>query len=215
LTNVFAPRGRKAIIKGERFNSISHLVGVILAVGGAAALTVKAASHGDAWKIASVCIYGATLVALYFSSALYHSLKGIPVLRKLDHVAIYLLIAGSYTPFSLVTLRGPLGWTIFGAVWGLAALGIVVDLLFADKRRILPVVIYLFMGWIVVFALKPLLRALPADGFRWLLGGGLLYTTGVIFYALENKLPHSHGIWHLFVLGGSIAQFISIFAYVL
>ncbi len=202
--------------KGERFNSISHLAGAVLAIAGTAALIVLAAIQGDGWKIISFSIYGATLVLLYLFSTLYHGIRrGKTVLRKLDHGAIYLLIAGSYTPFTLVTLRGPLGWTIFGVVWGLAALGIVIDLLLADRRRILPVVIYLLMGWLAVFALKPLLRALPLNGFWWLLAGGLLYTGGIVFYALEGKLRMSHGIWHLFVLGGSIAQFIAVFFYVL
>ncbi len=202
--------------RGERFNSISHLAGTILAVGGTALLVAMAAIQRDAWKIVSVSIYGATLIALYLASTLYHSAKGEKTtLRKLDHIAIYLLIAGSYTPFTLVTLRGPVGWTLFGAVWGLAVMGIVIDVLFADRLRVLPVVIYLLMGWIVVLALKPLLKVLPMNGFWWLLAGGLLYTGGVAFYALEGKLPHSHGIWHLFVLGGSITQFIAIAFYVL
>jgi len=202
--------------EGERFNSISHLAGMVLAVGGTAALVTMAAVEGDAWKIVSFSIYGATLIILYLFSTLYHSAREVrAVFQKLDHSAIYLLIAGSYTPFTLVTLRGPVGWTIFGAVWGLAVLGITVDLLFADRRRIIPVVFYLLMGWIAVFALKPLLRALPLPGFWWLLAGGLLYTGGVVFYALEGKLPFSHNIWHLFVMGGSITQFIAVFLYVL
>jgi len=202
---------------GERFNSLSHLAGTILAVGGTATLVVMAAFKEDAWKIVSFSIYGATLIALYLFSTLYHSARGTRevLLRKLDHTAIYLLIAGSYTPFTLVTLRGPVGWTLFGSIWGLAVLGIVVDVLLGSRRRIIPVVLYLLMGWLVVFTLKPLLRALPLNGFWWLLAGGVLYTGGVVFYALEKKLPYSHGIWHLFVLGGSIAQFMAIFFYVL
>ncbi len=202
--------------EGERFNTITHMAGVVLAAGGTAILVVMAALQGDPWKIVSACVYGATLVILYLFSALYHGgRKAKAVLRKFDHSAIYVLIAGSYTPFSLVTLRGPLGWTIFGLVWGLALAGILFDLWFADRRRIIPVVLYLLMGWLVVFALKPLLRVLPLNGFRWLLAGGLLYTGGVVFYALEGKLSHSHGIWHLFVLGGSIAQFMAVLFYVL
>lgn len=201
--------------KGELFNSISHLAGAILAIGGTVVLVVMAALQSDPWKIVSFSIYGATLITLYVFSTLYHSVREVKALQKLDHSAIYLLIAGSYTPFTLVTLRGPLGWTIFGAVWGLAVLGICVDLLLADRRRIIPVVFYLLMGWLVVLALKPLLRVLPLSGFWWLLAGGVLYTAGVAFYAMEGKLPHSHGIWHLFVLGGSIAQFIAVFFFVL
>jgi hemolysin III len=202
--------------KGRRFNSISHMAGAVLAIGGTAALVVMASLRGDPWKIVSVSIYGATLILLYLSSALYHGVRKVSaILQKMDHIAIYLLIAGSYTPFTLVTLRGPLGWTLFGIVWGLALVGIVYDLWFIDRRRILPVILYLLMGWLVVFALKPLLHVLPLNGFWWLLAGGLLYTVGVVFYALDRKLPYSHGIWHLFVLGGSITQFIAIFLYVL
>ncbi len=202
--------------KGERFNSISHLAGAILAIAGTAVLVVLAALRGDPWKIVSFGIYGATLVLLYLFSTLYHGIRrGKAVLRKFDHGAIYLLIAGSYTPFTLVTLRGALGWTIFGVVWGLALVGIVTDLLLAGRRRIIPVVIYLVMGWLAVVAYRPLLRVLPMNGFWWLLAGGLLYTGGVVFYALDKRLPHGHGIWHLFVLGGSIAQFVAIFLYVL
>ena len=202
--------------KDERFNSISHLAGTVLAVGGTAALVVMAALQGHPWKIVSFSIYGATLIMLYLSSTLYHSLHGVSrVFQKLDHSAIYLLIAGSYTPFTLVTLRSALGWTLFGLVWGLAVLGIVLDLVLKDRRRIVPVILYLLMGWLVVGALKPLLRALPLAGFGWLLAGGVLYTVGIVFYAMDKKLAYSHGIWHLFVLGGSIAQFIAIFFYVL
>ncbi len=202
--------------KGERFNSLSHLAGTILAAGGTATLIVKAAFKEDAWKIVSFSIYGATLIALYLFSTLYHGIKGTNfMLRKLDHSAIYLLIAGSYTPFTLVTLRGTVGWTLFGAIWGLAALGIVVDVLLGHRRRVIPVVLYLLMGWLAVLTIKPLLRALPLNGFWWLLAGGVLYTGGVVFYALDKKLPHSHGIWHLFVLGGSVTQFMAVFFYVL
>jgi hemolysin III len=202
--------------KDRRFNSISHLAGAVLAIGGTAVLVVMASLRGDAWKIVSFSIYGATLIMLYLASGLYHGVRSVNVVfRKMDHSAIYLLIAGSYTPFALVTLRGPVGWTLFGVVWGLALVGIVCDLWFADRQRILPVVLYLLMGWLAVFALKPLLRALPLTGFWWLLAGGLLYTGGIVFYALEGKLSYSHGIWHLFVLGGSITQFIAILLYVL
>lgn len=198
------------------FNSISHLAGTALAVGGTAVLVVMASLRGDAWKIVSFSIYGATLILLYLSSTLYHGVRKVnAVLRKMDHGAIYLLIAGTYTPFALVTLRGPVGWTLFGLVWGLAALGIVLEIRLAHRLRILPVVLYVLMGWIGVFAFKPLLRVLPLNGFWLLLGGGLLYTGGIVFYALEGKLPYSHGIWHLFVLGGSITHYLAVFFSVL
>ncbi|MDA8099672.1 MAG: hemolysin III family protein [Nitrospiraceae bacterium] len=202
---------------GERFNSITHLIGAVLAIAGAAMLIVLAALKGDPWKITSFSIYGASLVLLYLSSTLYHSVHGAvkAVLQKIDHSAIYLLIAGSYTPFTLVTLRGAWGWSIFGVVWGLAVLGIIIDLLHGSRRRVIPVVIYLLMGWLVVVSLRPLLRVLPLTGFAWLLAGGLLYTAGVVFYALSTKIPHGHGIFHLFVLAGSGAQYVAIYLYVL
>jgi len=202
--------------RDRRFNSISHLAGAALAIGGTAALVVMASLQGDAWKIVSFSIYGTTLILLYLSSGLYHGVRRVSVvLRKMDHGAIYLLIAGSYTPFALVTLRGPVGWTLFGIVWGLAAVGIAIEIRLADRLRILPVILYVLMGWLVVFILKPLLRVLPMNGFWLLLAGGLLYTGGIVFYALEGKLPYSHGIWHLFVLGGSITQYLAVFFYVL
>ena len=198
-----------ALYQGERFNSYSHLLGAVLAAGGAAVLIVLAAGQGNPWKIVSCSIYGAMLLLLYLFSTLYHSSRGRAkdVFRKLDHYAIYLLIAGTYTPFTLVTLQGAWGWSLFGVVWGMALLGIVVDSLPWDKRRILPVVIYLAMGWLALIALKPLLNALPPAGFAWLLAGGLFYTVGIGFYALERWIRHGHGIWHLFVLAGSACHY--------
>ncbi|HAR46430.1 MAG: hemolysin III [Nitrospirae bacterium GWC2_57_13] len=203
--------------KGERFNSISHLAGAVIAVAGAVTLVVLAVLTGDPWKITSFSIYGGTLVSLYVFSTLYHSLQGEVknLFQKLDHSAIYLLIAGTYTPFTLVTLRGAWGWSLFGVVWGLAVVGIIVDMLHGKRMRIIPVVIYILMGWIVVVAIKPMLAALPGAGFAWLLAGGVCYTGGIVFYVLDKRLAHSHGIWHLFVLAGSICHFISIAFYVL
>ncbi len=202
---------------GERFNAVTHLVGAVLAVGGTVLLVVKAASAGDPWKLVSVSIYGATLVVLYCASALYHGLQGRAknVLRELDHQSIYLLIAGSYTPFCLVTLRGPWGWSLFGTVWGLALFGILQDLRPNSGARILSVVIYVVMGWVIVVALVPLLQALGPGGFALLLAGGLFYTTGIVFYALDARLRHAHGVWHLFVLAGSTAHYFAILHYVL
>jgi len=201
---------------GERFNSISHLVGAVLALAGMVVLIVIAARQGDPWKIVSFSVYGACLFSLYASSTLYHSLphRAKAVFRKLDHLAIYLLIAGTYTPFALVTLRGVWGWSLFGAVWGLAAAGMALEFLPRRGARILPVVIYVLMGWLVLIALKPLLQALPWAGFVWLLLGGLFYTFGIIFYALDAKLRNAHGVWHLFVLAGSISHFFAIYFYV-
>jgi hemolysin III len=201
---------------GERFNSISHLIGAAAALAGLVILVVSASRQGDAWKIVSFSVYGATLLLLYAFSALYHSLSGRAkdLFRKFDHSAIYLLIAGTYTPFTLVTLRGAWGWSIFGVIWGLAVLGIVLDSLPRKGNRVLPVAIYLIMGWLVLMALKPLLRALPLAGFGLLLLGGLFYTLGVVFYALDKKVRHFHGIWHLFVLAGSVSHYFAVLLYV-
>ena len=202
---------------GERLNSYTHLLGALAAAAGLVVLVVLAAERGDPWRIVSFSIYGASLLLLYLFSALYHGLRGRAksILQKFDHHAIYLLIAGTYTPFTLVTLRGAWGWSLFGAVWGLAALGIVVDSLHrSGARRILPVVIYIVMGWLALIALKPLLAALPRAGFAWLLAGGLFYTVGIVFYALDKRLRHAHGIWHVFVLAGSICHYLAIFLYV-
>ncbi len=202
--------------KGERFNSISHLIGAALALVGLVLLVVLAARQGDPWKIVSFSIYGTTLLLLYTFSVLYHSLHGKAkkVFRKFDHFSIYLLIAGTYTPFTLITLRGGYGWSIFGAIWGLAILGIVLDSLPQKGKRVLPVIIYIFMGWFILIALDPLLRTLPLMGFAWLLLGGAFYTIGVVFYALDERVRHFHGIWHLFVLAGSLSHYFTVLFYV-
>ena len=201
---------------GERLNSITHLMGAVLAVAGAAVLVVLAARLGDPWKIVSFSIYGVMLFALYTLSTLYHSTRGKAkrVFQKLDQCSIYLLIAGTYTPFTLVTLRGMWGWSLFGVIWGLAALGIVQEAWLGKGARILSLVIYILMGWLSVIAVKPLLAALTPAGFAWLAAGGLFYTGGIIFYALDEKLRHGHGIWHLFVLAGSASHYLAILLYV-
>ena len=203
--------------RGERLNSISHLVGGSLALAGLVVLVVFAGLTGDPWKIVSAAIYGTTLVALYTFSTLYHSLRGRSkrVFRTLDHSAIYVLIAGTYTPFTLVTLRGPWGWSLFGIVWGLAALGVAQEVLFAKGARVISVILYLLMGWLVLVAVRPIAHALPGAGLAWLTAGGLFYTGGVIFYAFDKKIPHGHGIWHFFVLAGSISHYLAILLYVL
>ena len=202
--------------KGEYFNSISHLIGAVAAIAGLVILVVYASLEGDPWKIVSYSIYGTTLVLLYFFSSLYHSIREPTksILRKFDHYSIYLLIAGTYTPFTLVTLRGGWGWSVFGVVWFLAALGIIVDALHKKGERIFQVIIYLVMGWLILVGINPLLDALPTNGFYWLLAGGLFYTVGIVFYALDKKIRHGHGIWHLFVLAGSIAHYITVLFYI-
>lgn len=201
---------------GERLNSYTHLAGSVLAAVGAPVLVILAARSGDAWKITGCAIYGLSLFLLYGSSTLYHSLRGRAkaVLRKLDHCSIYLLIAGTYTPFALVTLRGPWGWTLFGLAWGLAALGIAQEFVLGKGARRLSILIYVVMGWMGVAALRPLAAGLGTPGLAWLLAGGLLYTGGIFFYLLDERVRHFHGVWHLFVLGGSAAHFIAIAAYV-
>ncbi len=202
---------------GERLNSLTHLAGTLLATAGTAVLVVLAARTGDAWKIVGCSAYGAALCMLYGASTLYHSVRGHwkSVLRKLDHCAIYVLIAGTYTPFALVTLRGPWGWTLFGLAWALAALGIAQEFVFGKGRRRLSILIYVVMGWMGAAAMGPLIEGLGAAGLAWLLGGGLLYTGGIAFYALDERVRHFHGVWHLFVLGGSAAHFIAIAFYVI
>ena len=202
---------------GEKFNALTHLVGAVLALAGTVVLIVLAALGGDPWKIVSVSIYGATLILLYSFSTLYHSLRGRAkvILRKLDHNSIYLLIAGSYTPFCLVTLRGPWGWSLFGVVWGLAAFGILQELMQRSEARILSLVIYVVMGWVALAALAQLRLALGPAGFSWLVAGGLFYTVGIVFYVIDKRLAHAHGIWHLFVIAGSACHYVAILLYVI
>ncbi len=196
----------------ERFNSLSHLVGAVLALVGVTVLITLAGIDGSAIRIVSFTVYGVTLFLLYLFSTLYHSLHGQAkaVFQMLDHHAIYLLIAGTYTPFTLLALKGATGWWMFGTVWTLALIGIVLDSLPRRGSRWFSLVIYLGMGWLILFALDPLIHALPPAGFWWLLAGGLFYTIGVIFYVLDNRYPWCHGIWHLFVLAGSVSHYFAI-----
>jgi hemolysin III len=204
------------VYPGERFNSITHLVGAVLALVGATVLVTLAAMQGGTVRILSLTVYGSTLFLLYLFSTLYHSLRGRAkaVFQMLDYHAIYLLIAGTYTPFTLLTLEPSIGWPLFSAVWALALLGILLDSLpRRGGRRILPVLIYLAMGWLVLFALDSVIAALPPVGFGWLLAGGLFYTFGVGFYAMDDRYPWSHGVWHLFVLAGSLSHYFVILLY--
>jgi hemolysin III len=167
--------------------------------------------------VVSVAIYGVTLVILYSASTLYHSLRGRAkrIFKKLDHLSIYLLIAGSYTPFCLVTLRGPWGWALFAIVWTLAAVGMLQEIKPRSEARVMSLVIYAVMGWIVLVAIEPLIAGLGMAGFIWLAAGGVLYTVGIVFYAFDKRFRHWHGIWHLFVMAGSLAHFVAVLRYVL
>jgi hemolysin III len=204
------------MVVGERFNSISHMVGAVLALIGATVLITLAAVLADPWKIIGFSVYGVALVLLYLASTLYHALRGRAkaVFQKLDHCSIYLLIAGSYTPFALVSLRGPWGWTLLGVVWGLALLGIAQEVWLARGARLWSMVIYVLMGWLAVVAVVPLWEALTPGGFAWLAAGGAFYTLGIGFYATDHKLRYGHGVWHLFVLGGSTCHFFTMLMYV-
>lgn len=201
--------------KEEIFNGISHGIGVLFSIAALVILVAFASIQGDVWRIVSFSIYGATLFFLYMSSTLYHSVfhaKTKKVLRVFDHISIYLLIAGSYTPITLIAMRGTWGWLVFSVIWTLAILGIVLKIINVEKNKVFSLILYIAMGWLLILAGKPMLQSLPQGLFTWLLIGGLIYTSGVIFYAW-NKIPFNHGIWHLFVLGGSAAHFIGILLY--
>ena len=202
---------------GERFNSITHIVGTVLAIAGSviAIETVVAGGRG-AVTIAAITVYGLMLIILYLSSTLYHSLRGKAktVFHVFDHCAIYLLIAGTYTPITLITLRGAWGWWLFGIVWTLAIAGVLKDVLLRGRYRVISVVLYVLMGWLVVVAIKPLRVAMPAQGIVWLAAGGLVYTAGIVFFALSKHVAHMHGVWHLCVIGGSACHYVAVIQYV-
>jgi hemolysin III len=205
------------VYHGEKLNTFTHLIGSALAISGLSILVTVAVLQGDPWKVFSFSIYGITLVLLYSLSTIYHGVQNPrikAILQKLDHNAIYLLIAGSYTPITLVTLRGPWGWTLFGLIWSLALLGVVQELLLGHRTRRPSLVLYVLMGWLVVIAINPLMRAMPTAGLLWLLAGGLVYSMGIYFYIHGERVRHFHGVWHLFVLGGSVCHFICILLYV-
>jgi len=199
--------------KGELFNSISHLVGAALALVGASVLITLAAVEGNTLKIVSYSVYSTTLFLLYLSSTLYHSFQGRAkeIFQKFDHLAIYLLIAGTYTPFALVALQGATGWWLFGVVWSLALIGIIIENLPIKGPRVIPIVIYIMMGWACVFTLDSMMAGMSNMGFVFLLAGGIVYTAGVIFYVLDNWYPWCHEIWHIFVIGGSVCHYFAIF----
>ena len=200
----------------EVAHAVTHGVGLLAAIAGLVILLVEAAATRDPWRITACAVYASTLVLLYGTSTLYHALSATrarAILRVLDHSAIFLLIAGTYTPFALVSLRGPWGWTLLGIVWGLAALGITAKAVFGTRWPVFSTVIYVGMGWVVMVAVKPLVAHVPPAAIAWLLAGGIAYTGGVVFYAW-TKLRYSHAIWHLFVLAGSVCHYVAVFRYV-
>lgn len=208
---------KKTFDKEELANSITHAIGMALSLAGLVILVVYASIQGDAWKIVSFSIYGASLLVLYTASTLYHSFTSARAkhyLKIFDHAAIYFLIAGTYTPFLLVLLREDWGWTIFVIIWLLAIAGIIFKLFFVHRFQIISTIIYLLMGWLILFAFRPLIAHVPQGGLYWMLAGGLSYSFGVIFY-LWKRIPYHHAIWHLFVLGGSICHFFAVLFYVL
>lgn len=210
------PPDNRPMYYGERLNGYTHLAGTVLALGGATVLVSIAAAKGDPWRLASFSIYGATLCVLYLASTFYHSTRGRlkAIFRKLDYSAIYLLIAGSYTPFALVTLNGAWGWTLFAATWGLALIGILQELWLAKGARLASLAIYLIMGWMGLLVMEPLVRALTWDGFAWLLAAGAVYTVGIVFYLFDERFRHWHGIWHLCVMAGSALHFATVLKFV-
>lgn len=201
----------------EIANSVTHGIGIVLSIAGLAVLTAFASVFGTVWHIVSCSIYGATQILLYTASTLYHSIplpRAKAVLRVLDHAAIFLLIAGTYTPFVLVNLGGALGWTIFGVVWGLAITGIAMQTLLIRHKAILTTLPYIAMGWLAVAAIKPMVESISPGGLVLLIAGGLCYTLGCLFY-VWHRLPYHHAIWHVFVMAGSAFHFFAVFFYVI
>ena len=201
----------------ELINSISHGIGACLSVVALVLCIVQAAVNGNAWGVVSASIYGSSLIMLYCMSTLYHAITNKTarkVFRVFDHTSIFFLIAGTYTPITLVTLNGALGWTMFGIVWSMAILGIVLNSINVERFRKFSMICYIGMGWAVIMGLQEVIRKLPENGFIFLLLGGIMYTVGIIFYALK-KYRYMHSIWHFFVLSGSILQFFCIYLYVL
>jgi hemolysin III len=200
----------------ELANSLIHGAGVLVTLIGGPVLLVAAAETGDVWRIVAAAIYAATLLLLFSSSMTYHALRSPgpkAIFQRIDHAAIYLLIAGTYTPFTLITLRGPWGWTLFGVVWGLALAGVILKGAFGARLPMLSTIAYLAMGWLMVVALRPLTMHVAPRGIMWLVAGGLFYTGGVVFYVRDDRRQYNHAVWHLFVLAGSMAHFFAVLWY--
>lgn len=203
-------------LREEFFNALTHGLGATAALAGGAVLITLATLFGDGWQLAGAIVFGICLLLLYLASTLYHAIQH-PVakarLKVVDHCAIYLLIAGTYTPFTLIGLRGPWGWGLFAAIWTLAVAGVVFKLFYTGRFKLLSTGIYIAMGWLVVIAIEPMLSALDTWTMAWLFGGGLFYTLGTVFYH-RPSLPYSHAIWHLFVVAGSVCHYVAVFAQV-
>ena len=211
-TLVLTPRQQRE----ERASALTHGVGATAALVAGVVLVTLAALHGDGWQLASAIVFSISLVLLYLASTLYHSFQQPVIKRRLkvfDHCAIYLLIAGTYTPFTLVGLRGTVGWSLFAAIWTLALAGVVFKLFFTGRFRKLSTLIYVAMGWLVLVAIKPVLGALDAWTFGWLVAGGLFYTLGTVFYHRES-IPYAHAIWHVFCIAGSVCHYLAVMAQV-
>lgn len=201
----------------EIINVVTHGFGFLLSIAALSLLVTFASIDGTAWHIISFSIYGASLVILYFASTIFHLSRNQKTRNRLnvfDHASIYLLIAGTYTPFALVTLKGPWGWTIFGIVWGLAIAGIILKIFYTGRFNTLSTVLYILLGWIILIAISPLTAALPIIGLYWLLAGGISYTVGAVFF-LMNKIPFNHAIFHVLIIIGSICHFVAVFWFVL
>ena len=201
----------------EKININSHAIGFILSLIASVLLVTHASLHGNVWHVVSFSIFGASLIILYIASTFYHSARKPELrsrLRIIDHASIYVLIAGTYTPFTLVTLKGPIGWSIFGITWGMALTGIILKLFFTGKYKLISTLMYILMGWIIIFVIKPVMNNLSLEGLLWLVAGGLAYTIGAILYSIKN-IKFNHAIFHVFVLIGSVCHFVSVFFYVL
>ncbi len=219
------PAGRVIIVHGtqhyspleERINIISHAIGLVFSIVALLLMLLRSSASGDLLRIVSAAMFGASLIALYAASTLYHSARDPKVRSRLrinDHATIYILIAGTYTPFTLVTLHGWIGWTFFCITWGMALTGVILKLFFTGKYHRLSTLMYVFMGWIIIFAIKPLMNGLPPGGITWLFAGGVAYTTGAVLYTID-KIKFNHAIFHLFVLLGSACHFVAVYSYVL
>lgn len=211
------PKPPEYTLGEELFNSISHGIGVLLSIAALVLLIVFASINGSGYSLAAGIVYGLSLLILYTMSMVYHivqSEKGKAIMRIFDHCSIFILIAGTYTPYLLITLDKPLGWTMFGIIWAMAVIGIILNSVNLEKFKVFSLICYIIMGWAVIFTIKPIINAVPPMGVFLLVLGGVIYTVGVIFYIIK-KYRYMHSIWHLFVLGGSVCHYLSILLYVL